>query len=242
MPRFFIENADSDYIYITGADAHHIARSLRMRPGERLTVCDTRGVDCECEIDSVADEAVGLRVLSRRESNTEPTCSVTLYQGYPKGDKLETVIEKAVELGAARIVPVLTERSIARPDDKSAARKLERWQRRALEAAKQCGRGRIPEVEPLCSFGEMCTRLSAHSLSLFCYELGGRPLRETVKADSRDVAVFIGPEGGISAEEAERLLAAGCVPATLGRRILRTETAPLAALTAIMLLTGNMDN
>ncbi len=236
-----MENIAGDVLTTTGDDAHHIGRSLRMRPGEELTLCDTCGTDCRCVVEEVSESAVVVRVLERRPSDTEPTVEVTLYQGYPKGDKLETVIEKAVELGVTRIVPVLTDRSVARPDDKSAARKLERWQRRALEAAKQCGRGRIPQVEPLIAFSALPGRIGGHGTAMFCYELGGLPLSGLVTKSTSDVAIFIGPEGGIAPSEAQALLDAGAVPVTLGKRILRTETAPLAAITAVMLLTGNME-
>ena len=241
MPRFFVEDIEGDLLTVTGDDARHIGRSLRMRPGEELTLCDTRGTDCRCVVEEINDSSVLVRVLERRPSDTEPTVTVTLYQGYPKGDKLETVIEKAVELGVSRIVPVLTERSVARPDDKSAARKLERWQRRALEAAKQCGRGRIPQVEPMIPFSRLPQEMSGHGTAVFCYELGGQPLSAAVESTASDVGIFIGPEGGISSAEAQALLDAGASAVTLGRRILRTETAPLAALTAVMLLTGNMN-
>ena len=246
MPRFFVDDIAGDVIYITGDDAHHISRSLRMRTGEQLVVCDGRGTDCQCVIDSVYDEQVALRVLNRLASKSEPDVKVTLYQGYPKGDKLETIIEKSVELGVYEIVPVLTERSVARPDAKSAAKKQERWQRRSLEAAKQCGRGIIPQVAPLADISELPSLLSRHGLCLFCYELGGESLKTIIcgrvgDAIPDDIAVFIGPEGGISAEEAALLQGCGCRAATLGGRILRCETAPLAALAAIMTLTGNMD-
>lgn len=241
MPRFFVEDIEGDRLTITGDDARHIGRSLRMKPGEELTLCDTRGTDCLCVIESVSETDVIVQVTQRRKSDTEPTVRVTIYQGYPKGDKLETVIEKAVELGVSRIVPVLTERSVARPDDKSAARKLERWQRRALEAAKQCGRGCIPQVEPMISFASLAGRMKEHDLAIFCYELGGRPLPQAIGDAPSDVGIFIGPEGGISSAEAKALTDAGAVPVTLGKRILRTETAPLAALTAVMLLTGNLE-
>ncbi|MBQ9993279.1 MAG: 16S rRNA (uracil(1498)-N(3))-methyltransferase [Clostridia bacterium] len=241
MPRFFVDCADGDTISIYGDDARHIGRSLRMRVGEQLTVCDGRGTDCTCVIDSMTDEEVLLQVLSRTPGESEPDVKVTLYQGYPKGDKLETVIEKAVELGAFAIVPVLTERSVARPDSKSAEKKHQRWQRHALEAAKQCGRSIIPQVEPLAKMEDMPSLLSRHELCIFCYELGGQPLTEIIGASkARSIAVFIGPEGGISSAEAQMLEASGAIPATLGKRILRTETAPIAAIAAIMCITGNL--
>lgn len=242
MPRFFVENTAGDVISISGDDSRHISRSLRMREGEQLTVCDGCGTDCLCEIAFVSDDLVELNVLRREQSESEPSVRVTVYQGYPKGDKLETIIEKAVEVGAYSVVPVLTERSVARPDGKSAAKKHERWQRHALEAAKQCGRGIIPEVGELVDFRKLEPLLGRHELCLFCYELGGAPLREAVAASgAKDIALFIGPEGGISSQEAEQLEKWGCCAVTLGKRILRTETAPIAAVSAIMCITGNMD-
>ncbi len=242
MPRFFVEAAAEDYISITGDDAHHISRSLRMRVGEELTVCDGTGADCRCVIDIISDGRIDLRVLEKTENSSEPSVRVTLYQGYPKGDKLETIIEKSVELGVYEIVPVLTERSVARPDAKSAAKKQERWQRRALEAAKQCGRGIIPQVSALTDFSDMPECMKRHQLNIFCYELGGEPLGRLLSSgEYDDISIFIGPEGGISAQEAQMLTAAGCRAATLGSRILRCETAPIAALASIMTLTGNMD-
>lgn len=242
MPRFFIDNAAGDTLSITGGDASHIARSLRMREGERLTVTDGSGSDCICEICSVTPDEVLLNVIERTPCLSEPSVRVTLYQGYPKGDKLELVIEKAVELGAKEIVPVLTERSVARPDSKSADKKRERWQRHALEAAKQCGRGIIPQVLPLTPFSRLEEMLSRHDLCVFCYELGGSPLSALIKeSNPRDIGIFIGPEGGISDDEAEKLTQMGAHAATLGARILRTETAGMAAIAAVMTLTGNMD-
>lgn len=240
MPRFFVEKIAGEEIIIAGEDARHISRSLRMRTGDSLVVCDTMGVDFDCSIVSIGEREVTLRVLDSHRSKSEPDVEVTLYQGYPKGDKLETVIEKAVELGVSRIVPVLTERSVARPDASAAAKKLERWKRHSLEAAKQCGRGIIPVVEPLLEFSALPERLCENGLAFFCYELGGRPIGELLANKPASVGIFIGPEGGISAAEAEAMAKAGAVAATLGPRILRTETAPIAAIAAVMLLTGNL--
>ena len=244
MPRFFVENASAEpgeVISITGGDARHISGSLRMKPGEKLTVCGGAGYDCLCTIQSADSDEVLLRVDERVQSQTEPSVRVTLYQGYPKGDKLETVIEKSVKLGVYSVVPVLTERSVARPDGKSAERKQERWQRHALEAAKQCGRGMIPQVAQLVGFDALEKLFERHDKVIYFYELGGSPISAIVGDGCRDVGIFIGPEGGISAAEAEKLERWGAVPATLGKRILRTETAPIAALAAIMLLTGNLE-
>lgn len=261
MPKFFIDTTDplngradgsfisppdengGQYITVTGDDARHIARSLRMRPGERLTVCDGEGTDYECVLEEITDAAVTARVTEKRPSESEPTVEVTLYQAYPKGDKLEFIIEKATELGAKRVTPVMSERSVARPDDKAAEKKLARWQRHAVEAAKQSGRGAIPEVEPLADFAKLENLLARHDRTIFCYECGGLPLAQALEDldANASLGVYIGAEGGISESEAEQLKAWGAVPVTLGKRILRCETAPLAAITAVMLLTGNLE-
>lgn len=245
MPRFFIENVSGESITVTGQDAAHISRSLRMKVGDKLTVCGGQGWDFLCEITDISDEAVGLRVTETVPTDSEPSVKVTLYQGVPKGDKLELIIEKTIELGVSRIVPVLMQRSVSRPDAKSAAKKHDRYQKLALSAAKQCGRGLVPTVEPMIPFAQMLPRLREHEAVIFFYECGGEPLRDVlgrIQAKGiSDVAVVIGPEGGFDLGEAEALRQAEAFTATLGKRILRTETAPIAALSAIMFATGNMD-
>ncbi len=244
MPRFFIENASGDTMTITGQDAAHITRSLRMKEGDSLTVCGGQGLDFHCVIASMTDSEVLLRVEETVPTDSEPSVRLTLYQGLPKGDKLELIIEKTVELGVTAIVPVLMQRSVSRPDAKSAAKKQERWQKIALSAAKQCGRGVIPPVEPMITFRQMLPRLREHQAVLFFYECGGLPLPEAlggiVQKGLTDVAVVIGPEGGFDLAEAQALQESGALTATLGKRILRTETAPIAAAAAIMYATGNM--
>ena len=229
---------------ITGQDATHITRSLRMKEGDSLTVCGGQGLDFHCVIASMTDSEVLLRVEETVPTDSEPSVRLTLYQGLPKGDKLELIIEKTVELGVTAIVPVLMQRSVSRPDAKSAAKKQERWQKIALSAAKQCGRGVIPTVEPMITFRQMLPRLREHQAVLFFYECGGLPLPEAlggiVQKGLTDVAVVIGPEGGFDLAEAQALQESGALTATLGKRILRTETAPIAAAAAIMYATGNM--
>lgn len=243
MPKFFVDSIDDDFLTIKGETARHISRSLRMRVGDILLVTDGSGTDCGCSIESIDGSEVHLKICYRQPSESEPTVQVTLYQGMPKGDKMDDIIQKAVELGVTKIVPVLTKRSVSRPDAKSAKKKQERYQKIALEAAQQSGRGIIPQVANMMNFETALQNAKEDKLILF-YEGGGIPLRELVGECSDDVnsyGVFIGPEGGFEPAEAEAAQKAGCTAATLGKRILRTQTAPAAALSAIMLLTGNLE-
>lgn len=239
MPRFFIDGTADGRAYIAGADALHIAKALRMRPGEALTLCDGKGTDFDGVLETVTDRQVTVRISASRPSQAEPTLAVTLYQGLPKGDKMDWIIQKAVELGVTAVVPVATRRSVARLEGK-ADKKQERWQRIAAEAAGQCGRGILPAVERPLSWNQALSRLSGEPALVF-YEGGGRPLRELVTPSTRRLSVFVGPEGGFDPEEIDAIRRQGGGVATLGPRILRCETAPLAALTLLMHLSGNME-
>lgn len=238
MPRFFAKPG-AHTVTLTGEQAAHIQKSLRMHPGEQLTVCDG-GWDYLCSIRAFENGNVVCDILQRQQNETEPDLDVTLYYCLPKGDKLEFVIQKAVELGVSRIVPVLSSRCVSRPDEKSAAKKLTRYNKIALSACEQSGRGKCVPVLPTLPFAKAIEQLRDYDRSLFFYEGGGAPLQQAVTA-CRSLAMLIGPEGGFSPEEATAAQDAGAVPVTLGKRILRTETAPLVALTAVMLLTGNME-
>ena len=239
MPRFFIDGAADGRAYITGADALHIAKALRMRPGEAMTLCDGKGTDFDGVLETVTDRQVTVRITASRPSQAEPTLAVTLYQGLPKGDKMDWIVQKAVELGVTAVVPVATRRSVARLEGK-ADKKQERWQRIAAEAAGQCGRGILPAVERPLSWSQALSRLSEEPALVF-YEGGGQPLRELVTPSTRRLSVFVGPEGGFDPEEIDAIRRQSGGVATLGPRILRCETAPLAALTLLMHLSGNME-
>lgn len=239
MPRFFCEHFESNPV-ISGEDGRHISRSLRMKVGEQLTVCDTIGTDFNCEIESIQDDTIYLKILNSKKNTSEPNIKVTLFQCIPKGDKLDLVVQKAVELGVHEIVPVLSSRCVSRPDAKSMQKKRMRLQKIADEAAKQSGRGILPKISDMISFKECCERLKDFSRSIIFYELGGAPLKDIVNTQE-SYAILIGSEGGFSVDEVEQATSCGAVSATLGKRILRTETAPLAALTGIMLLSGNME-
>lgn len=239
MPRFFHEVPSGDSLVINGPDAQHIRRALRMQPGEHLTVCDGQGTDYACQITAFEGEGVRLSVLSQAPSSTEPSLAVTLYQGLPKGDKMDWILQKAVELGVTAVVPLATSRSVIRLDGKE-EKKRERWQRIAAEAAGQCGRGIVPRVESPLSFAQALPLLRKDKTICF-YEGGGQPLSRLVDAGEARLSIVIGPEGGFAEEEIAALRSAGAAVATLGPRILRCETAPLAALTLLMHLTGNLD-
>lgn len=242
MPRFFIDAAVQETVFLSGEDGRHIARSLRMQTGDLLTLCDGNGKDYLCRITSILGDDVTAAVESCHPSLGEPDCTVTLYQGLPKADKMDHIVQKAVETGASRIVPVLTERCISRPDPKSAEKKRLRWEKIAAEAAKQCERGKLPVVSALSSFSSALNEACANGPVLFFYEGGGENLRELLPTlPCKTLSIFIGPEGGFAPSEAALARSSGAHFATLGPRILRTETAPTAALTAIMLLTGNLD-
>ena len=240
MPRFFIGPPSGDCAVIEGGDARHITRVLRMQPGERIILCDGAGTDYAGVIESAGDTAVSVRILESRRSEAEPTVSLHLYQALPKGEKMDLIIQKAVELGVKDITPVLTSRCVSRPDPQSMGKKLSRYQKIAFEAAKQCGRGVIPAVRPMLGFEQSLAEAANFDLSIFFYECGGAFLQKIISPEKKDIALFVGSEGGFSKEEAALAVASGAVAATLGKRILRCETAPLAALAIIMNLTGNM--
>ena len=236
MPRFFVrkDRISNGNVSIIGEDAHHIARSLRMAAGEEITVCDMQGNEYACKITSFDDDKeVIAEILSQKKSENEPTIFVTLYQALPKGDKLDTVIQKAVECGVSRIVPFQSERCIVKIKNDNEDKKRERRQRISAEAAKQCGRSVIPEVSESVSFKDALLSAVENDLILFCYEGDGtESLGKVLKnafceknESPKSIALFIGSEGGFSLKEAEIAKKSGAVMTGLGKRILRTETA-----------------
>ena len=238
MPRFFVtkDRISENKIYIDGADAHHIARSLRMAEGDEATVCDGEGVEYRCSLSRIRDEECVCEILETQVSASEPPVRITLCMAYPKGDKLETVIQKAVELGVSRIIPFESSRCIKRPKAEKAEKQNARLSRIAEEAAKQCGRAIIPTVCQPMNFKEMLKEAKSADLSLFCYENeDARSIKDALREAGvvSTVSVIVGSEGGFSPEEAKEATLAGLSSVTLGNRILRCETAPLYALTAI---------
>ena len=240
MPRFFVTSSqiEGDVVTILGDDARHISRALRMAAGEHITVCDMARTEYECELIAFLPDCVQAHVLFERESATEPPVHITLYQALPKGEKLDSVIQKAVECGASRIVPFESERCVVRAKPEAEAHKTERRTRIALEAAKQCGRGVLPEVCATVSFAQMLKAAREADTVLFCYEGDGTvPIGKLLRAQNiqkgSKLAIVIGSEGGFSLSEAQKAAENGFLMTGLGARILRTETASGFALACI---------
>ena len=234
MPRFFVSEDQfaEDTVILTGEDAHHIARSLRMAAGERITVCDPYSVEFECELLSFEqDKRVVAKILSSKPSEAEPPYGVSLFQALPKGEKFDSIIQKAVECGVYEIVPFQSSRCIAKAKADGEADKTKRRCRIAEEAAKQSGRGRIPAVKPTVSYAQMLSMASECDLCLFCYEGEGTETLASILDSMTDlptcpkIGIVVGSEGGFSPEEAARAQEVGMKMTGLGKRILRTETA-----------------
>ncbi|MBR4224504.1 MAG: 16S rRNA (uracil(1498)-N(3))-methyltransferase [Oscillospiraceae bacterium] len=230
MPRYFIgEDAiDGDIITVTGADAVHMGRSLRMREGDAVTFC-RQGTEYSCIAERFTSDSVICRIVESFPSMAEPRLRLTVYQAYPKADKAELIIQKCTELGAAAFVFFPSRRCVSKPNDNKAVR----WQRIAEEAAKQSGRGIVPEVRTLPSFEAAVTELTSADLPLFCYENGGERLSEQ-SYDIGTAGIMIGSEGGFDRDEADMARDMGAKHIWLGRRILRCETAPIAVTAVIM--------
>lgn len=197
MPRFFIDYIPEERAILTGPDAHHIAKSLRMRPGEPLILCDSIGTDYNCEIEQIDGETVTVKVLNFCRSVSEPSVFVTLYQAFPKADKMDAVVQKSVELGVSRIVPMLSERCVSRPDEKAVKKKADRWQKIAEEAAKQSGRGVIPQVSPSLPFRAAIQEAEKAGEILFFYEGGRRAYLCTCWAEDAEALPLHRPGGRI---------------------------------------------
>lgn len=241
MPRFFVPDTgfSGDTVTVTGADAHHISFALRMAQGEEITVCDMHGGVHRCLLTRLDGEKVMARILESSVALTESPLKIHLFQAYPKSDKLELIIQKAVELGVYEITPFESERVIKRPKSDKAAHLCARHNKIAEEAAKQCGRAVIPRVHTPISFSEMLTLAASAPLCLFCYEGDGtRSIREICAEhpDTREISLVIGSEGGFSSKEVSLAKEACAVMTGLGKRILRCETAPIFALSVLSAL------
>lgn len=239
MPRFFVPDLTGDRVLLTAEDGRHLTRSLRGKIGDPVELCDGKGMDGFGVIAALDGDAVMVEIKEKRPSRVELPCFVTLYQALPKGDKLEFIVQKAVELGASAIVPVLTSRCVSRPDKKAMAGKLTRLEKIAREAAGQSGRGVLPEVRPLLTFSAALSEMQKAQCPILFYEKAGRPLGGVLASRPGAISFLVGSEGGFSAEEAQQAETAGLAVCTMGRRVLRCETAPLYALSVIGYLYEN---
>ncbi len=241
MARFFVAAADmaENFLVLTGENAEH-ARVLRLKNGEEVLVCDGAGNECLCTVSDVSPGQISLVAQKRQASESEPRVRVSVYMAFPKGDKLEHVIQKGVELGAYEIIAFPSVRCVSRPDDKSLRKKQDRWQKIAASAAEQSGRGRIPQVIVLDSYQQALKRAGESDLSILFYE-NERATTLKMALEERpysSVSLLTGPEGGLEQREVEMAKEAGFQICTLGSRILRCETAPLCALSAVMYASG----
>ncbi|MGN1119268.1 MAG: 16S rRNA (uracil(1498)-N(3))-methyltransferase [Oscillospiraceae bacterium] len=239
-PRFFTENISDDTAVLCGEEAKHAATVLRMRAGDFAVLCDGQGTDYLAELTAADKDCCTFSVLEKTPNLAEPSVHLRLFQAMPKSDKMEFIVQKAVECGACEIVPFFSKRCVSRPDPKQMAKKTERYRRIAFEAAKQCGRGIVPTVSEAVEFSALKTLISPDNTGILFYECSQTPLAQAVTTFRRNIDIVIGSEGGFDKSEAEALEAAGFASASLGKRILRCETAPIAAISILMNLTGNM--
>ena len=242
MQRFFVEphqiDEEAHQIHITGSDVNHISNVLRMKTGEELWISDGSKYEYRCTIESFEPDEVILHIVYSQEPEYELPCRIYLFQGLPKADKMELIIQKAVELGAYEIIPVETKRCVVKLDGRKSAKKTARWQQSAESAAKQSKRMLIPNVHEVLTFREALKYAESMDVRLVPYELA-RGMQETKEIlagiePGQSVGIFIGPEGGFEEKEIEAAIEGGAKPITLGRRILRTETAGLAILSVLM--------
>ena len=240
MQHFFVspEQVKEEKIYVEGGDVNHMKNVLRMKTGEELTVNDGEGSQYLCAVESYEADMAVLKILGKKQDESELASKIYLFQGLPKQDKMELIVQKAVELGVYQVVPVATKRCVVKLDDKKAAKKVDRWQQIAESAAKQAGRGYVPEIHPVMNYREALEYAKKLDVVLIPYELADG-MQETKRIiDSirpgQSIGIFIGPEGGFEQEEVERATACGARVITLGRRILRTETAGLTTLSVLM--------
>ncbi len=240
MPRFFITNHDIEpgkSAHIAGDDASHIKKSLRMKPGDDIIVCDGRGNDYDAIIKNLEEDSVEVEVTRKTAVNGEPDIKVNLFMAVTKGEGFEYAIQKCIEAGVNSITPLTTQRTVVNIKNTKMDKKHERWNRIALEAAKQSGRSMIPSIHFPLEFYEALTGLHEDELNIICYvEEGTLSLKSLLKGnrDAKVMNVFIGPEGGFTVEEWEKAVKSGAVSVSLGNRILKAETAGLFVTAATM--------
>lgn len=237
MPKFFVDknNIGEKNIEITGDDAKHISTVLRAKVDEEIIICDGYGTDYLCRLIGINKKQVLAEIIKKYENKNEPSLKITLYQGLPKGDKMELVIQKCIEIGVDRIIPVITDNTVVKIGEK-AEKKNFRWNKIAEAAAKQCGRGKIPHVDKILSFKEAVEASKTLDGAIIPYENERQTnIKEFVKSfRGKSIGIFIGPEGGFSENEIKLCEENNISSVSLGKRILRTETAGL--VTSVILL------
>ena len=226
MSRFFVDEPVKDFFEIKGEDAYHIIKSLRMKLNEKVILTNS-GMDYECKIIKINQNSVNVELLTVKECVCEPRVKVTLFQGLPKGDKMDLIVQKAVEVGVSEIVPTLTSRCISTPDEKSLQKKTQRWQKIALEAAKQAGRCYVPKILNAMSFNEAINFAKSKDKIILFYENGGEALSNLIHKNEKTISIFVGPEGGFESDEVLKIKNAQGFVCSLGKRIFRTETAAI---------------
>lgn len=237
MQRYFISPSqiDSSQIRLTGEEVHHIKNVMRSHPGDSFICCDGLGTDYLVKIQEISAKEILCQIVDTTPSQGEPRTKVTIAQSLPKGDKLEWILQKGTEIGAVRFLPFTSERTVVKIDARKAEKKRERWERIVKEAAEQAHRGTIPEVTPPLSWQELLKQVELAETAWIAYEKGGDSLAQSLAQSAADeILLIIGPEGGFTQAEVEQAQTAGATPITLGPRILRTETAPLTALSCIL--------
>lgn len=242
MSHFFVTSGQvtGDHLSITGDDVNHMKNVLRMKSGEAFTAADENGIFYRCEVEMLEKQEVTAKILWKEQGSSELSSKIYLFQGLPKSDKMELIIQKAVELGAYEIVPVATKRAIVKLDAKKEASKIKRWQSIAEGAAKQSGRMLIPKISGVKTFQEALKMAQELDINLIPYECargmdGTREIFGSIKP-GMSIGIFIGPEGGFEETEVREAEAQKVHPVTLGKRILRTETAGLTTLSILMYL------
>lgn len=244
MPKFFVagNQINNNKITIIGNDVNHIKNVLRQKSGDKITICDiSKEQDYLCKIDKIEEKSIDCNIIEKLENNTESNVKVTIFQGLPKADKMELVIQKSVELGAYDITPLQMKRCVVKLNEKDKLKKIQRWQKISEVAAKQCGRNIIPKINNIVNVKDVCNLCNEYDIVLIAYENEKentlkKELKNLKKLDEEEikVAVIIGPEGGIAPEEIEMFEENGAKIITLGNRILRTETVALSVLSIIM--------
>lgn len=240
MSIFYVKNEqiNGESAVIIGEDVRHIRDVLRYKLGDELSICNENGEKYITCIENFSKEQIDLKILKKCLDTSEPNIKITLFQGMPKADKLETIIQKCTELGISEIVPVMTERVIVKLDEKSISKKLDRWNKIALEASKQSGRQKVPEVKKPINLKKLVENISKYDILILPYECEKEyTLKSALKSinnDCKNIAILIGPEGGFSEEEVKMFELDNVKLVTLGPRILRTETAGIATLAMIL--------